>query len=269
MPVKLRHTNKRTGEVKETDYYTVVERVRMLHKDHSEGDVAIEMLTEIVSNDAEQVTVKALIQTKTGRYTGHGQSSKAALGIEGQSPLKVAETSAVGRALAFAGYGAVESIASAEEIIAVQAPPAQKPGLFLRATVNPADHYCTSCGALMKYREGTSKKGNAYKGYFCPDRECGGEPVWIPDQPENLPADGTDVLFEAGPPAKADWGGFWARARELEIDQAAAHLLFGVPVTKGLLLEYAQSRANEEKSSLQDTINDMREELEVRIQDVR
>ena len=40
---------------------------------------------------------------------------------------------------------------------------------------------CSECGQTMVYREGTSKAGKAYKGYFCPDRDCEGEPVWVND----------------------------------------------------------------------------------------
>ena len=38
---------------------------------------------------------------------------------------------------------------------------------------------CGKCAKAMTFREGTSKSGKDYKGYFCPDRDCEGEPVWI------------------------------------------------------------------------------------------
>ena len=38
---------------------------------------------------------------------------------------------------------------------------------------------CGKCGSEMTFREGTSKNGKDYKGYFCPDRDCSGEPVWV------------------------------------------------------------------------------------------
>ena len=38
---------------------------------------------------------------------------------------------------------------------------------------------CGECGKAMTYREGTSKSGKDYKGYFCPDRDCEGDPVWV------------------------------------------------------------------------------------------
>ena len=40
---------------------------------------------------------------------------------------------------------------------------------------------CSVCGKKMTYREGESRAGKPYKGYFCPDRDCEGKPVWIDD----------------------------------------------------------------------------------------
>ena len=38
---------------------------------------------------------------------------------------------------------------------------------------------CSVCGKTMRYREGESRTGNPYKGFFCPDRDCEGKPVWL------------------------------------------------------------------------------------------
>ena len=40
---------------------------------------------------------------------------------------------------------------------------------------------CKVCGKKMKFREGESKNGKPYKGFFCQDRDCEGKPVWIDD----------------------------------------------------------------------------------------
>ena len=40
---------------------------------------------------------------------------------------------------------------------------------------------CEVCGKKLKYREGESRGGKPYKGYFCPDRDCEGKPVWVDD----------------------------------------------------------------------------------------
>ena len=40
---------------------------------------------------------------------------------------------------------------------------------------------CSVCGTKMTYREGESRNGKPYKGFFCPDRDCEGKPVWLND----------------------------------------------------------------------------------------
>jgi hypothetical protein len=40
---------------------------------------------------------------------------------------------------------------------------------------------CTVCSKKMTYREGESRNGKPYKGFFCPDRDCEGKPVWVDD----------------------------------------------------------------------------------------
>lgn len=93
------------------EYVTVAERLQMLHEDKRAGNV--EITTEVLSNDP--VVVKATLKCDFGLFTGISAANPAKQ-IEKQSPYEVAETSAVGRALGFAGYGATESIASADEI---------------------------------------------------------------------------------------------------------------------------------------------------------
>jgi hypothetical protein len=38
---------------------------------------------------------------------------------------------------------------------------------------------CSVCGKKMTYREGEGRTGKPYKGFFCPDRDCEGKPVWL------------------------------------------------------------------------------------------
>jgi hypothetical protein len=40
---------------------------------------------------------------------------------------------------------------------------------------------CSVCSKKMKYREGEGRNGKPYKGFFCPDRDCEGKPVWVDD----------------------------------------------------------------------------------------
>lgn len=38
---------------------------------------------------------------------------------------------------------------------------------------------CSVCGKKMTCREGEGRNGKPYKGFFCPDRDCEGKPVWL------------------------------------------------------------------------------------------
>lgn len=105
-------------------YVTVAERVAAFHDADGHGrDVHIE--TWLVSEDENYVTMGAKVITAKGTFHGHARSHKGAKGakaIEGESSLETAETSAVGRALGFAGFGIVEGIASADEVKGLQRP---------------------------------------------------------------------------------------------------------------------------------------------------
>lgn len=93
------------------DYVTVNERV-------------IEAGADLIGVNSEvlyqsPVVIKVTIETKKGKFSGISAANPAKA-IEKQSPYEVAETSALGRALGFAGYGIVNSIASADEIRKVE-----------------------------------------------------------------------------------------------------------------------------------------------------
>lgn len=93
------------------DYMTVARRVEIAHADN----VFEELYTEILSN--EPVIIRATVTIKGKKFTGISSvQSNSGKMIEKQNPYEVAETSAVGRALGFAGFGIVEGIASADEM---------------------------------------------------------------------------------------------------------------------------------------------------------
>ncbi len=96
-------------------YITVAERVEMAHKDGFLG-----LFTEVLCQDP--VVIKATITTSRGTFTGISAANPTKT-IEKASPYEVAETSAVGRALGFAGFGATESIATADEIVKAEKAP--------------------------------------------------------------------------------------------------------------------------------------------------
>lgn len=95
------------------EYVTVAERVAAAH-----GQGLQSVATELL-HYGEQIVVKATVTLSDGRiFAGHAEERRGSEGIAGESPLEVAETSAVGRALGFAGFGlATGSVASAEEVL--------------------------------------------------------------------------------------------------------------------------------------------------------
>lgn len=115
-----------TINIKGREYVPVVERVKEFHKLHPEGSI----VTEMIMTDEKRCIVKATIElparfvtsnkderviTPARTFTGYSQASWVS-GIMKDVALEVAETSAVGRALGFAGIGLIDGIATADEI---------------------------------------------------------------------------------------------------------------------------------------------------------
>lgn len=94
------------------EYKTVAYRVQELCTQHPEACIT----TELVSADESAVVMKAYV-TVGGQTmaTGYAEERRDASKINRTSALENAETSAVGRALAFFGLGGSE-IASADEV---------------------------------------------------------------------------------------------------------------------------------------------------------
>lgn len=99
--------------IKGKEYYPVVERVKEAHEIWKDEIFSIE--TEILSNTPERVVVVARVTVGDRVYKGHSQAEWGK-GMMGNVALEVAETSAVGRALGFAGIGIDTGIASADEM---------------------------------------------------------------------------------------------------------------------------------------------------------
>ena len=99
------------------EYWTVARRVADFRKKHpSTKGWAIE--TDIISVDAEVVIVKAIMKDPDGRIvaTGHAEEYRAASKINRTSAVENAETSAIGRAMACAGWAGSGEYASADEM---------------------------------------------------------------------------------------------------------------------------------------------------------
>jgi hypothetical protein len=96
------------------DYIEVAERLRLLHELKKEFEVIESQPYQVLDRWVWRVVT--LIDGK--RYVGNAEvKMNAPKGTpDGTNPFECAETSAMGRALAWAGLGTVESIASYDEI---------------------------------------------------------------------------------------------------------------------------------------------------------
>lgn len=184
-------------EIHGKQYVQVHERVKLLN-DSLGGSDTVEMNSEVLLH--EPVVIKVTITiTRSGMastYTGISAANPSKA-IEKQSPYEVAETSACGRALGFAGFGSVDGIASADEMVktsyadkvnAVPAPkekydaafnitvPSESRRIALRdvPTTNPANHPCTKCGGptSLAVVGPTDKNGKPNKNAGKPYRKC-------------------------------------------------------------------------------------------------
>ena len=110
----LTHKDK-SGNVVKTPYVTVSERVKALRNKHG-FDLSIK--TDIHTLNEEFVIFKAsLFNGETLISTGFAKESKSDGFINKGSHIENCETSAVGRCLAFAGFGIDAEIASADEVL--------------------------------------------------------------------------------------------------------------------------------------------------------
>lgn len=118
----------RAVSIKGKQYVLVQDRVLYFNDKYEHG--AIE--TELVSKPEDgRVIVKATVwpegQTELRHFTGYSQAVIGQGMVNQTAALENAETSAVGRALAFMGIGVIESIASADEMRKAAAPPQNAP----------------------------------------------------------------------------------------------------------------------------------------------
>ncbi len=95
------------------DYKTVAERVTEFHNDHKDKK---SIITEIIQFKDEIVVVKAVIKIGEDVFCGHAYEDVGSSPINTTSALENCETSAIGRALASAGYLGSE-FASADELV--------------------------------------------------------------------------------------------------------------------------------------------------------
>ena len=147
MPVKIHNK----------EYITVAERVADFHKDHKENR---SIITEIIQFKDGIVVVKAGVKIGDDVVTGHAYEDIGSSKINTTSALENCETSAIGRALASAGYIATE-FASADEL--VNALTQQASGT---TNVAPSPKKTTSTDEASSKQKGFILKLNREKDYI-------------------------------------------------------------------------------------------------------
>lgn len=152
-------TNNGIVKIHGKEYMTVARRLEV-----ALGEKALEGVeTDVLSFDP--VVVRAKVTLKGKIFTGISSVSlDTPRLIEKQNPYEVAETSAVGRALGFAGFGLIESVASADEMVRA---------ISRRVDDTPEESEegkqitCEVCGKEATEKRGITKAGKAYHGIFC------------------------------------------------------------------------------------------------------
>jgi len=107
-----------TTDVKGKEYAEVPQRVKAFRSLYPNGAIS----TEILSLEGGVCVMKATCSDEDGRILGTGTAyeKEGSSFINKTSYIENCETSAVGRALGFAGFGIDTSIASAEEVMNAQ-----------------------------------------------------------------------------------------------------------------------------------------------------
>lgn len=97
------------------EYATVALRIQEFRKVHPKWEIS----TEIVEVNDQKVIMQARIYSDEQKCvaTAHAEEKRDSSPINKTSCLLNCETSAVGRALSFAGFGGSDFIASAEEMV--------------------------------------------------------------------------------------------------------------------------------------------------------
>ena len=112
--MKIANADIKLTNIGKSDYAEVPQRVNAFRKVHPLGCIT----TEIISLENGVVVMKATITSDDGVVlaTGYAYEKENSTFINKTSFIENCETSAVGRALGFCGFGIDKSIASAEEV---------------------------------------------------------------------------------------------------------------------------------------------------------
>lgn len=144
----------KTINIKGKEYVMVNERIKEFRANYK----GYSLESEILTLNAEEVVIKAIVKDENGRVvaTGLAQENKNASMINKTSYVENCETSAWGRALGNLGIGIDASIASAEEMVnalSQQEIPTPKPASEFNKKLGEATHgnelHCSECDEVV------------------------------------------------------------------------------------------------------------------------
>lgn len=114
-PMIISRKNKETGKTEKKGYAEVHQRIKAFRMVHPNGDIK----SQLISNENGICIFKADIYDSEGNHLASAtaqENIKSNSFINQFNAIENCETSAVGRALGFAGFGVDSSLASAEEV---------------------------------------------------------------------------------------------------------------------------------------------------------
>lgn len=108
-------------------YVQVSDRVLFFNEQYPQGAIITEKTADIENYVEFKATAIPDTTNPERKFTGHSQATWGEGFVNSTAALENAETSAVGRALAFMGIGIIESIASADEMTKATTSPKKAP----------------------------------------------------------------------------------------------------------------------------------------------
>lgn len=179
-------------------YETVDERIHKFWQLHPNGSITTDLFSEERPDGRVEWICKAMVKTQIDApfvVTGWATEYEGANKFAPTNAPELAETSAIGRALANLGLSKVGKRATKEEVASARskittstAMPEKDPwadgmellGKALAATpIEESDTQYKCSHGVMIYKEGISKKtGKPWAGYYCPDNVQLCDPKW-------------------------------------------------------------------------------------------